>query len=161
MALADSPVSRDAKAVASSSGKFFMLVTPIDATRRSWIWSVYRMENVGTFKEVWSSDGAYSSDIFLADDGVTVACVETQPYGHAPKDDILVAIFRQGKLVQAHRAQDLIADLKSLPQSTSHYRWLADGTRPLISNGRLLFETVEGVRFEVALASGQLTRSDR
>jgi hypothetical protein len=158
LALGDSPNRQYAKAVASADGQYFMLVTPVDLKRRSWIWTVYKMQDLGAFKEAWTSDGAYCTHILLGNDGASVVCVESRPSGHTPKDDIVVAVFNKGKMVKSYRPSDLVQNLDSIRYSTSHYRWLAEDFRPRLEEPLLKLETVEGDTYVVDIRSGELQR---
>jgi hypothetical protein len=145
------------RAIASSNGAHFLLVTPVSERRDSWIWTVYAMGKTGAFKEVWSRDGTYAREIFLSDDGRYVVCVESWPTGHSPGSDTVIAIFDEGRLVRGYRPADLLRDIKSVSHSVSHYSWLAEWP-PLFARGKtLFFTTIEGVAHELEMSTGKIS----
>jgi hypothetical protein len=87
---------RDSRVIASADGAYFLLVTPVSEKRQNWLWTVYSVGLDGVFKESWNHDGIYSRDLFLANDGIHVVCMESWPNGAMKKDDILVAVYAQG-----------------------------------------------------------------
>ena len=62
----------------------------------------------------------------MSDDGNGVACVESRPSGHRPKNDVMRAVLAQGKLVTAYRPQDFVENHEGIGFRGGHYRWLVE-----------------------------------
>jgi hypothetical protein len=150
-----------ARAIASSDGAYFMLVVPVSDRRINWLWTVYAMGDKGLFKEVWSTGGLHFRELFLANDGRHVACVETWPQGHQPKNDIVVAIYDEGRLVRAYRPTEIVHDLTKIQESSAHYRWLAQWPPVFIREDRLYFTTIEDEACELDMKTGKISPAPR
>lgn len=150
-----------ARAIASPSGEYFMLVVPVSDQKINWLWTVYSMGERGAFKEVWSRGGLNSRELFLSDDGHYVVCVDTWPTGHSPKSEQVIAIYNEGSLVKAYLASELVRDIENIRYSTSHFRWSADWPPVLLRGYTLSFTNVEDDLCEIDIRTGKLDRTSR
>ena len=150
---------RDARVIASDDGAYFLLTSRVSERSQSCLWTVYSVGLDGIFKEFWSGDGIDSRDIYLADDGNHIVCVESWPTGSMGKEDIVIAVYTQGRLLKAYRTVDLVGDVSRIRRSVSHYRWLAEGTFVHSNGGTMFFTTVDGKDFTLDMITGKLNWS--
>ena len=153
------PGRRDARVIASEDGAYFLLASRVSERSQTWLWTVYSVGLDGVFKEFWSGDGIYSRDIYLADDGNHIVCVEDWPTGAMAKEDIVIAVYTRGTLLKAYRTVDLVGDVSRIRRSVSHYRWLAEGTFLHSNGGTMFFTTADGKDFTLDMITGELNWS--
>ena len=151
---------RDSRVIASPDGGHFLLVTPVSERRQHWLWTVYSVADDGVFKEAWSGDGIYARDLFLADDGIHIVCMESWPTGPLGKDDVVVAVYAQGALVKAYRTVDLIKNPTMVQRSISHYRWLAERSFVHAYGTAVSFRTIDDQSYELDMLTGKLNREE-
>jgi hypothetical protein len=148
----------EGRVTASSGGKYFMILSPIGERQKSWLWTMYQVDERGLFKEAWSRDGTYAREILIADDGVHIACMETWPTGRPEKRTPLIAIYKENQLVKAITLGDLVQDHGALPISTSHYRWLDKDTPPFARGDYLFLKTAIGPSYVITMTTGAISK---
>ncbi len=142
------------------------MVLPVDRAMRSEIrghvWVVYNVTADGKLIEDWHSDAPAAQRYFLADGGKSVACIQLIPPGKFMAGDMLLAVFREGKLVRGFTAGALIKNPMQLQVGSHGYQWLKtefDGEMRIVMGQVLLFETLEGTKFKCDLETGELTEN--
>lgn len=108
--------------------------------RTKWLWS---ME--GTFQVGWlSDDGEY----FIAgNEGLNFLPINYN------KDQVMFSFFKQGRLINQIRLNQLITDFTRLQKATSNYRWAK--YFGLNTCGYLAVETIEGRRILLDVTTGR------
>jgi hypothetical protein len=86
----------------------------------------YRIRDNGSDVELWRTQGWYSTEVFLSNDGDFLVAIGPWNGGHEPrKEDLALAFYREGKLIKQHSTADLVKDKSKVSKSLSHYTWLA------------------------------------
>jgi hypothetical protein len=148
-AAADAPLPRPGLAsVCSPSGAYCALMDP-----RSWTTRVYRSGNPSGV--LWSMPGWFRLAA-LTDDGETLIAgydgLNLLPLDYR-RDQVILAFYRRGALLEAVPLEEVIADFASLERTLSHYQW--GHYLGFDDEGRYVIETVEGRRIAFDGATGE------
>lgn len=124
---ADSPAQPSPYVAIASHGAIYFKMIP----RHEGEWGdgfgiAYRLRPDGSDEELWRTDGWYSFEVFLSDDGEYLVAMGPWSIGQEPsKEDLAVAFYHRGKLLRQYSTADLVKDKSKVLASVSHYKWLA------------------------------------
>ncbi|MCZ6598718.1 MAG: hypothetical protein O7B99_13855 [Planctomycetota bacterium] len=86
--------------------------------------TVYEVKAVGPDEALWSVEGWYAYDVFLANDGEHVIRMGNWPQGQEPEQaDLAVAFYRKDRLLASYSTADVILDPSKVRPSVSHYMY--------------------------------------
>ncbi len=86
--------------------------------------TVYQVKAEGPDEALWSVNGWYAYDVFLANDGEHVIRMGNWPQGQEPEQaDLAVAFYRKDQLLASYSTADVILDRSKVRPSVSHYQF--------------------------------------
>lgn len=141
----------------SDSGKFLFLMMPpseefyadFHLNSRQSVGVCYKVSGDGTLEEFWRMKGAYSSQVFLWDDGEHLACIGPWNIGTRPRPtDLAVAFYKRGNLLRRYSTLELVEDPLEVEPSTSHYEWKDRASPVRLGRGVLSVKTINGISYE-------------
>ncbi len=83
----------------------------------------YRVGKNGEFEELWRTDGWYSFEVFLSNDGTHLARIGPWASDQRNHSDLAIAFYDRGKLLKEYQVRNLIKKPDKLEESVSHYMW--------------------------------------
>jgi hypothetical protein len=125
---ADSPRSPFPYVVRASDGSIYfkMFPGPHPGNHSDDFGIAYRIRDKGADVELWRTQGWYSTEVFLSNDGdFLVAMGPWNGGSEQKKEDLAVAFYRKGQLMKRYSTADLIKDKSKVGKSLTHYTWLA------------------------------------
>lgn len=148
---ADVPRGPFAYVATSSSGKYYFEMLPPQwesgVRKNDGFGIAYQLLRDGTNKEMWRTDGWYSLEVFLSEDGSHLVRVESEILGHEPScNDLAVAFYENGKLLKQYSTADLVRDKTKVVATVSYYRWQAsdvDRRQEMVSGVKVKDELAE------------------
>lgn len=169
----DTPPAAFAHITTGFGGMLYFRMIPRANTGLDWrdgYGIAYRVKPDGSDQELWRTEGWYSDEVFLSDDGRSLVAMGPWNWGDAPKrEDVAVSFFRDGKLLKRYSTADLVKDTSKILKSVSHYQWLARSTegKPLfgtsdpeaqvhISRSMFYLKTCDGILYEFELTTGNI-----
>jgi hypothetical protein len=131
-ARADSPAAPFPWVISSKDGEIVFKMVPakwrVDEhgkviVERDSFGAAYGLDADGNFVERWRTEGWYTFQAFLSEDGQYL--VRMGPWASDRKDftDLAIAFYDRGKLVKEYQVRDLVKDTSKLEMSVSHYMW--------------------------------------
>jgi len=138
--VADTPGDPYAKITASEKGTVFFKMVPAKThfeadrmmTDRDPYGIAYRVHDEGEMIELWRTDGWYAFEVYLSNDGHYLVRMGPWSEGsEASKEDLAIAFYQDGKLLQEYSTADLLKDKNAVKRTISHYRWRA----PMVISG--------------------------
>lgn len=129
--LADSPAAPRPWVGTSERGDFFFKMVPPkwkkDGDRyvveREPFGVTYKISEDGEFKEVWRTEGWYSFEGYLSEDGRYFVRFGPWASDQENHTDLAIAFYDRGKLLKEYQVKDLIRKPDFLEDSVSHYMW--------------------------------------
>jgi hypothetical protein len=119
-ARADIEISPHAYVEASPDGTHYVRVTPDE--RQLGLLVAYEVVPGGPDRELWRTQGWYSFEVRLADDGHHLVRITDPLRGAGPSAaDVAVAFYEDGRLVRSYSTRDLVHDDSKVFQTASHY----------------------------------------
>ncbi|TLD69674.1 hypothetical protein FEM03_17110 [Phragmitibacter flavus] len=157
-------------AITSPGGHFVFSMTPgpkgKEYEKGSGI--CYKVNQDGTFTELWRTSDWYSEDIQLHYDGNVLASVGTWRSGDQEvdaKDLLAVAFYNKGKQVARYKISDLVKDEEKLVYSEGGLSWLEYElyVSPAFLPGEEVFQikTVDGIRYRFDINTGEIVDSNK
>jgi hypothetical protein len=111
--------------------------------------------NIGRTRWLWSMDGAFQVG-WLSNDGEYFVAgnegLNFLPINYN-KDQVMLSFFKQGRLINQIRLNQLITDFNRLRKTTSNYRWAKYFGLNIC--GYLAVETIEGRRILLDVTTGR------
>jgi hypothetical protein len=135
--LADSPADPRPWVATSEGGDFFFKMVPPkwkkDGDRyvmeREPFGVTYEISEDGEFKEVWRTEGWYTFEGYLSEDGRYFVRFGPWASDQENHTDLAIAFYDRGKLLKEYQVKELITNPDLLEDSVSHYMW-----RPEVQN---------------------------
>ena len=129
--LADSPAAPRPWVATSERGDFFFKMVPPKwkeegdrfVVEREPFGVTYKISEDGEFEEVWRTEGWYTFEGYLSEDGryfVRFGPWASDQENHA---DLAIAFYDRGKLLKEYQVKELIRKPDLLEDSVSHYMW--------------------------------------
>ncbi len=119
---------------------------------------------------LWSVSGWYAHTTFISRDGRYLVRLGNWPVGSEPEaDDLAVAFYDNGVLLESYSTRDLIKNDELVPTSEAHYFYLLAGAETgFVSRSRVYgaerswFElvTVDGIRYTFDRRTGEVVSSE-
>lgn len=131
---ADTPADPIPLVTASASGSlFFKMVPPKGHVEndkyvldRQPFGVAYRVDEDGRLIELWRTQGWYTFQAFLSNDGHFLVRMGPWSEGkEASVEDLAIAFYQDGKLLKDYSTADLLKDKSAVRRTVSHYRWRA------------------------------------
>jgi hypothetical protein len=125
---ADSPRTPFSYVVTAGEGKvyFRMFPRPRPGNHSDGFGVAYRVRDNGSDEVLWRTQGWYSTEVFLSDDGYFLVAIGPWNGGTQPrKEDLALSFYSDGKLIKQYSTADLVKDGSKVRRSLSHYTWLA------------------------------------
>jgi len=86
----------------------------------------YQVQGDGSLKELYRTEGWYSFQVFVSQDGRHLVRMGPWSVGSEPtKEDLAVAFYKDGKLLKQYSTADLVKDKSKVIPTASHYFWQA------------------------------------
>jgi len=130
-AMADSPAAPRPWVATSKHGDFVFKMVPPKwkeegnkyVVEREPFGVTYEISEDGEFKEVWRTEGWYTFEGYLSEDGRYF--VRFGPWASDQKNhtDLAIAFYDRGKLIKQYQVKELIRKPDLLEDSVSHYMW--------------------------------------
>lgn len=133
----------------------------------------YRLEEDGTFTELWRTEKWYSFEVFLSENGRYLVRMGPWNSGHTPKKTHLaVAFYKEGTLLKTYSTAELVKSKRAVLTTVSHYMWLAranhdiDDTPPdpeatlrLDYQNIFHLKTIDGIVYAFDATTGDIVRT--
>jgi hypothetical protein len=143
---------------ASPDGSHYVRVTPDE--QQVGVIAAYAVVPGGPDRELWRTQGWYSFEVRLADDGHHLVRLADFLRGDGPSEsDIAAAFYEDGRLVRSWSTRALVHDDGKVFRTTSHYDYLA-GEPVFWSNPQraaLTLTTLDGYEFQFDAKTGKMT----
>jgi hypothetical protein len=104
---------------------------------------------------IWSIDW-YARSVILSSDGRYL--IRRGPWASTP-DNLAIAFYDRGKLLQAYSVSDLVRNPSGLPHSVSHFKWQKEGYLDY-EKGILHLTTLGYEIYEFDITTGQQVRNE-
>ena len=135
--LADSPAAPRPWVATSERGDFFFKMVPPKwkeegdsyAVEREPFGITYEISEDGEFNEVWRTEGWYTFEGYLSEDGRYFVRFGPWASDQENHTDLAIAFYDRGKLLKEYQVKELIKKSDLLEDSVSHYVW-----RPVIQS---------------------------
>ena len=102
---------------------------------------------MGSDEALWSVEGWYAYEVFLANDGEHLIRLGNWPQGQEPEQaDLAVAFYRKDRLLASYSTADVILDPSKVMPRVSHYMYLDE--RPEFDRRAMRLELVSVDRVE-------------
>lgn len=129
--LADSPAAPRPWVATSERGDFFFKMVPPKwknegdryVVERKPFGVTYQISEDGEFKEVWRTEGWYTFEGHLSEDGRYFVRFGPWASDQEHHTDLAIAFYDRGKLLKEYQVKDLIRKPDLLEESVSHYIW--------------------------------------
>ena len=173
----DTPATPLPYVTSSREGRYFFRMMPRNGgtdQKHDGYGIAFRVQFDGSDREVWRTEGWFSFQVFLSDDGHSLVALGPWGYGREPKqDDLAVAFYYEGKLIREYSTDELVDDHTAVLASTSHYFWLARDrlhfsdtsageheprfTRP----DRFQLKTIDGITYIFRTETGEIVEKKK
>ena len=169
---ADSPRTPYPYIVTSAHGGVYFRMVPRPGRSSDGFGIAYRIRDDGSDEELWRTQGWYSTEVFLSNDGEFLVAMGPWNGGTEPrKEDLAVAFYREGKVIKHYSTADLIKDKSKVMKSLSHYTWLArdaemisgskrdpEAELRVFSNNTFRLKTCDGLVYLFDMTTGEIKR---
>ena len=129
--LADSPAAPRPWVATSERGDFFFKMVPPKwkkegdryVVEREPFGVAYKISEDGDFEEVWRTEGWYTFEGYLSEDGRFFVRFGPWASDQENHTDLAIAFYDRGKLLKEYQVKELIRKPDFLEDSVSHYVW--------------------------------------
>ncbi|MBL9152689.1 MAG: hypothetical protein JNK37_09400 [Verrucomicrobiales bacterium] len=129
--LADIPAAPRPWVATSEGGNFFFKMVPPKRKKdgdkyvieREPFGVAYEISEDGEFKEVWRTEGWYTFEGYLSEDGRYFVRIGPWASDQENHTDLAIAFYDFGKLLKEYQVKELIRKPDLLEDSVSHYMW--------------------------------------
>ena len=129
--LADSPATPRPWVATSEGGDFFFKMVPPKwkeegdsyVVEREPFGVTYEISEDGEFKEVWRTEGWYTFEGYLSEDGRYFVRFGPWASDQENHTDLAIAFYDRAKLLKEYQVKELIRKPDLLEDSVSHYMW--------------------------------------
>lgn len=137
----------------------------------------YALQPDGSFRELWRTEGWYTFEAFISEDGRYLVRMGPWNAGHKPASDHLaVAFYDNGRLLEEYSTADLVQDPASVRASVSHYTWLrrdrpgnwdpsappVDEAGPYLTyRNRFILTTSDNIRYTFDVQTGRILETKK
>lgn len=137
--LADSPAAPRPWVATSEHGDFFFKMVPPKwkeegdkyVVEREPFGVTYKISDDGKFEEVWRTEGWYTFEGYLCEDGRYFVRFGPWASDQENHTDLAIGFYDRGKLLKEYQVKELIRKPDLLEDSVSHYMWRpATQTKP-------------------------------
>lgn len=131
ISLADIEAQPRSWVITSRSGEFLFKMVPSvghwdgdkQIIEREAFGTAYQIDAEGELIEQWRSEGWYTFEAFLSDNGRYLARMGPWASDWENQTDLAIAFYDKGKLVKRYEVRELIKDPETLSETSSHYFW--------------------------------------
>lgn len=120
--------------------------------------TVYKMDERGNLLEWWKTEGWYTFNAYLSDDGRFLVRMGPWASDEEHLSDLALAFYDKGKLLKEYRVSELLRNPGSIQLTSGHYFWQpASQTKPDRLRGRKFYlTTIEKTTYTFALETGDI-----
>ena len=168
-AMADSPRAPVPWVTASRNGSFlFKMVPPEtrgngDKTEivREAFGTAYSITTDGEFRELWKTDGWYTFDGYISNDGRYFARIGPWASDLQNHTDLAIAFYDRGQLLKRYEVRALVKNLDKLEYSASHYDWhpQIQSVPNGFQNDRFHLVTIDKIAYAFDYTTGEIANS--
>ncbi len=97
----------------------------------------YRLTIEGRMEELYRTEGWYSFNVFISDDGRYL--IQMGPWNsgdEVSEKHLALAFHKDGKLLKRYSTAQMVKDPDRIEVSVSHYRWMAPGLHEKLTDGQ-------------------------
>ncbi|MEK7433191.1 MAG: hypothetical protein AABZ74_08675 [Cyanobacteriota bacterium] len=119
----------------------------------------YKITKNDTDEILWRTNGWYSYEVHLSQDGKYLVRMGDWPSGefNLNSKDIAVAFYKEGNLLKMYYTSDLIKNPSSVHHSISHYQWRDYNEKNFnMKNNKFYLSTIEGITYIFDITTGNI-----
>jgi len=115
----------------------------------------YQIRNTRYKKEMWKTNGWYSFQTFITDDGKYLIRLGNWPRGESPSEkDLAIAFYNKGKLIKSYSTRELIKNDSLVVVTVSHYMFMKD--EPSLTDYYFQLKTIDEIVYEFDVRTGEI-----
>ena len=108
-------------------------------------------------KVLWKSNGWYSFEVYLSNDGMYLVRMGNWPRGHElSAQHLAIAFYKEGKLLKSYSTKDLVKNSSAIQVTVSHYFWKDKAPVFHAYEKRFQLVTIDKIEYVFDITNGEI-----